>query len=97
MVACFEYTEGHHLLILHRVRHTDRCRFDDRRMRIEDRLDFGWPQTFASDLDRVIATTEDIPQTVLIDGGKIAMHPQPGDALPIGRVIVLLLVIVPKS
>ena len=79
-----EDAEAHHALAFQFIGHADDGRFADEDVRHEDRFHFRRAEAFARHFDRVIRSTEDVPQAIVIDRGPIAMHPHVREAAPIG-------------
>src|SRR6185369_6063198 len=79
-VARLEHAEADERLALRRVGNPDRRGFNDRRMLREDRFHFGRAKPLSRNLYCVVGTAEDVPQTILVYGGPVAMDPDPGEA-----------------
>src|SRR5947207_25335 len=95
VVTAPQYDEHDNRLALDLMRNADRGRLEHRRMRRRRRLDLRRTDAFTGDLQRVVAPAFDVPEPVLVDARPIAVHPDIGKPLPIGREV--LLAIAPES
>src|SRR5213596_3530835 len=64
-------------------------------MRDEDGFDFRRADAFAGDFNCVVGTTENVPKSVVIDRGPIAVNPYVGETRPVG--VDVTLAIFPKT
>src|SRR5215212_10782039 len=87
LLARLEHYEQHDTLALDRVGHADRGGLRDGRVADRRRLDLGWAEPLAGDLDGVVGAALDEPEAVLVDGGPIAVDPDIRDSRPVGRLV----------
>ena len=52
-------------------------------------FDFSRPEPFAGDFNRVVTAAEDVPESVIVDRGPIAVDPNVGKTRPITVEITL--------
>ena len=78
-MARLQHAEADERLTLELVRHADRRGLEDRGMLDQHRLDLRRPEPLARDLDGVVRASQDVPQTVFIDGRPVAVNPRVGE------------------
>src|SRR2546430_8128748 len=88
-----EHAEDDDALSFYLVRHADRRRLAHRRMRDRGRLHLRGTDSFARDLQRVVAAPLDIPVAVVVDARPVAVLPYATPATPIRREVATALVL----
>src|SRR5438132_6021588 len=71
------------------MRDADRRGLEDCRVRRGRRLDLRGTYALPGDFQRVVAPAVDVPESVIVDPGPVAVDPDVGDASPVRRQVVL--------
>ena len=58
----------------------------------KDRFDFGGAESLAGNLDRVVAAAEDVPETIVVHGGPVAVNPDIRETRPVGFQVALRII-----
>src|SRR6266699_4033272 len=89
LAAGAQYGEHDHRLAFELVRYPDRRRLEHGRVRCGRRFDLRGTYALPGDFQRVVAPAVDVPESVIVDPGPVAVDPDVGDAPPVRRQVVL--------
>src|SRR5207253_2719036 len=89
LAAGAQHGEYDYRLAFELVRDADRCGLEYRRVRRGRRLDLRGTDALPGYFQRVVAPAVDVPESVIVDPGPVAVDPDVGDASPVRRQVVL--------